>query len=99
MSQYNKFVELYERDKENRQYNLIPTKQTYDNILKYLLTKEADNSVPGATLANWRHRWGNLNYKFKYIWKFQGIQSESVKTKRFFTVEESELFGRRKFLM
>ena len=53
MSQSEKFFNLYYGFKKNMKYITIPSKNTYEDITKYLITNQSDSSNPYATLKNW----------------------------------------------
>jgi hypothetical protein len=57
MSQSDKFYENYSNIEDNLTYSIIPTKQTYDKIVAFLVDKvNPDESIKETTLRNWRHR-------------------------------------------
>jgi len=59
MSQNDKFMELYSQSTEANHYKIIPNKELYDKIVKFLLTNEAENTIPKATLNKWKYRFAN----------------------------------------
>jgi len=59
MSQNDKFMELYYQSTEANHYKNISKKELYDKIVKFLLTNEADETTPKATLNNWKYRFAN----------------------------------------
>ena len=58
MSQNDKFMEFSQSTEENI-YKNIPNKELYDKIVKFLLTNEANGTIPKSTLNNWKHRFAN----------------------------------------
>jgi hypothetical protein len=56
MSQYEKFFAAYSKIDQKQRHKFIPSKDTYDAMMTYLVDNVADEAISKATLKNWKVR-------------------------------------------